>query len=747
MGYNYLPGVQVSTNDGGLAIGSTPTAKPTVILGTAGSGQISTPYLVTDRAAAAAEFGLSGTLIRGMEEVRQGGCDNIVLFRIGARAASLSGIGTLQVDQGGGTFAADVNNAGYTIVFGQVTPTISNDYRVYYEAGLLEVWYQGNQVYSNNQANPIDTGDIAVTGKAVAGVVLKDSVNGSNANHFLRSIPLSNSLIASSTVTNVASSGGAITAIAVATPGAGYSTAPAVAITGGGGTGATATATLGTGGTAGQVISITVTAPGSGYTSTPTVTLTGGGFSTAATIGTITKTAIGPATRNPALVQDLGDTGLSLTPGANGFDPCNLYQALQDAFDLLEIMPVQQVFCPNIAVDTPNVAYYVNGAATTDVNNPANGSALGWLKTSVDPNSNGKIYQWAHKTADSAGNVVSAQTFTSASDRLSKNFNEVSFAFQLARFCARQSKNQGGCIGFIGFNAPKNFKPSGLKTWIGTLPTYSGAPTFANQNLGNPATAGSGLLGTPLLVGTVASKLNDSCKEVPTVGYRLPGLFETVEPSDATTMGEYDDAVVIDGNGYKTDIGAFIHCVADFALLSNSYATTYVANLAGVTAGLCSSLDEKSALTNKALSSVSQIYRLTMAQMDSLVQAKINVLRFKGDNNPVVLLHDRSAALLTSDYTFLLRLRIKFLVTQILFKEADNYIGTSSTDGLTMAALQTALDKNLLGLQKRGYLRGYNFTVNSTLASQRVGQMFINIVFSPANELVRISATVSAGVQ
>jgi hypothetical protein len=745
MGYNYLPGVQVSTNDGGLAIGSTATAKPTVILGTAGAGQLSTPYLVTDRAAAAAEFGLSGTLIQGMEEVRQGGCDNIILFRIGARAATLTGIGTLQVDQGSGTFAADVNNVGFSITFGNITPTISNDYRVYYESGLLEVWYQGNQVYSNDVNNPIDTGDIAVTGKAVAGLALKDTVYAGSV-HFLKSIPLSNSLIASSSLTNVAASGGAITAIAVATPGSGYSSAPTVAISGGGGTGATATAALGSGGASGTVVTITVTAPGSGYTSNPTVTLSGGGFTVAATVGTVTKSPIVAATRLPALVQDLGDTGLGLTPGSNGFDPCKLYEALQDAYDLLEIMPVQQVFCPNIAIDTPNVAYYVSGAPTTDANNPANGSALGWLKSSLDVNNN-KVYQWAHKTADSAGNVVSAQTFTSATDRLTKNFNEVSFGYQLARFCAKQSRNQGGCIGFIGFNAPKNFKPSGLKTWIGTMPTYAGSPNFENQNLGNPATAGTGLLGTPILVGTTAAKLNANCKEVATQGYRLAGLFETVDANDATQMGDYDDAVVIDGNGYKTDIGAYIHCVADFALLSNSYATTYVGNLAGVTAGLCSSLDEKAALTNKALSSVAQIYRLSMPQMDNLVQAKINVLRFKGDNNPVVLLHDRSAALLTSDYTFLLRLRIKFLVTSVLFRQADNYIGTSSTDGLTMAALQTALDKDLLNLQKRGYLRGYNFTVSSTLASQRVGQMFINIVFSPANELVRISATVSAGVQ
>jgi hypothetical protein len=745
MGYNYLPGVQVSTNDGGLAIGSTPSAKPTVILGTAGAGQISTPYLVTDRAAAAAEFGLSGTLIKGMEEVQQGGCDNIVLFRVGARAASLSGIGTYQVDQGGGTYAADVNNIGFTIVFGQVTPTIANDYRVYYENGLLEVWYQGSQVYSNNQSNPIDTGDIAVTGAAAAGTALKDSVNGANANHFLRSIPLSNSLIATSTQTTVAQSGGTITAIAVATGGAGYASAPTVAISGGGGTGATATATLGSGGTAGQVISITVTAPGSGYNSNPTVTLSGGGFSTAATLGAVTKTTLVVASRNPASVLDLGDTGLGLTPSAVGFDPCKLYEALQDAYDLLEIMPVQQVFCPNIAVDTPNVAYYAAGALTTDANNPANGTALGWLKTSLDGNNN-RVYQWAHKTADSAGNVVSAQTFTSAADRLLKNFNEVSFAYQLARFCAKQSRNQGGCIGFIGFNAPKNFKPSGLKSWIGTLPSYDSNLNFENQNLGNPVTAGSGLLGTALLVGTTTAKLNANCKEVATQSYRPAGLFETLDPT-TNQMGDYDDAVVIDGNGYKTDIGAYIHCVADYALLSNSYATTYVSNLAGVTAGLCSVLDEKSALTNKALTAVSQIYRLSMPQMDNLVQAKINVLRFKGDNNPVVLLHDRTAALLTSDYTFLLRLRIKFLVSKVLFRQADNYIGTSSTDGLTMAALQTALDKDLQNLQKRGYLRGYNFTVTSTLASQRVGQMFINIVFSPANELVRISATVSAGVQ
>jgi hypothetical protein len=90
--YNYLPGVIVNTLDGGLTARFAPQDDSILVIGTAGSGPANTLYQVTDRALAAQIFGFSGTLERGIEEVATYS-DNILAFRMGAKAMQLTGVG------------------------------------------------------------------------------------------------------------------------------------------------------------------------------------------------------------------------------------------------------------------------------------------------------------------------------------------------------------------------------------------------------------------------------------------------------------------------------------------------------------------------------------------------------------------------------------------------------------------------------------------------------------------------------
>ena len=93
MAYVNLFGIFHEKQDGGLATFPVSDAPRILILGTSESGQGETPYIVGRSQEAAVEFGTVGTLIHGMYEVMQGGGENIVLFRVGATAAVLSGIG------------------------------------------------------------------------------------------------------------------------------------------------------------------------------------------------------------------------------------------------------------------------------------------------------------------------------------------------------------------------------------------------------------------------------------------------------------------------------------------------------------------------------------------------------------------------------------------------------------------------------------------------------------------------------
>src|SRR5437868_5263979 len=110
--YSYLPGTQVNTQDGGLTSGKVPSTALTLIIGTAGDGPANQPYQVNSRSTAASVFGLTGSLVRAMEEVASGGNDNIVLFRMGTTPATLSGVG-LDTTSGSAT-------PGFKITFGEI---------------------------------------------------------------------------------------------------------------------------------------------------------------------------------------------------------------------------------------------------------------------------------------------------------------------------------------------------------------------------------------------------------------------------------------------------------------------------------------------------------------------------------------------------------------------------------------------------------------------------------------------------
>ncbi len=216
---------------------------------------------------------------------------------------------------------------------------------------------------------------------------------------------------------------------------------------------------------------------------------------------------------------------------------------------------------------------------------------------------------------------------------------------------------------------------------------------------------------------------------------RSAGIF-------STDNGLYDGAPNIDKNGNLIDLGAYIHVVADTGILANGYKNGYASNLANYAGGYTAVLDEKVNLTNKPVKAT-QLWKPNSVQLDSATNIGVNFLRFKGNGNLAVFTHGQTAATNASDYKNLLRQRIKGLVVDTVRVTADPFIGSSSTDGLQVQALQTALNSKLLVLQKRGYISRFSFTVTTTPAQQRIGHANIDIVFNPADELIQLDASVA----
>jgi hypothetical protein len=418
-------------------------------------------------------------------------------------------------------------------------------------------------------------------------------------------------------------------------------------------------------------------------------------------------------------------TGLGLTGRES-------YIAFKEACELLQGLQIDQVYVPSAILDAPNVAFYVSSDSTTAANNPStNPDALDWLLTTISSVDGSNIYQWANDTLDSTGAVATAMVATTPSTRLAAGFHEVNWGYALADFAADISGLTTTCLAIIGTSAPKSFKLVDVRNWIGAL------PGFASDGV-TPTSAGRGLLGCPYLTGTTSSKLNNLCADFST-GRRLPGFYQN-------DSEQYDGGADLDINQNPIDIGAYLHVVGDQAILTNGFAANYTNNIAGVVAGFLSSLDQKSALTNKQLL-VTQINGLvyTPGQLDALTAANINVLRTPYRNSTSqspALLHDKTAANVSSDYTLVLRMRIKGLVVLTMLNRANSYIGQSSLDGLTLQSMKTALDKDLVNLATRGYINNATVTITSSLSQQRIGHANLYLKFNPANELVQLTAFV-----
>lgn len=160
MSFENLPGVFSQKIDGNLIV-TAPNSNPVVVvIGTAESGNSDTAYRVNRLVDASKAFGKSGTLIRGMYEVAQGGAANLRLFRIGSTPAKLLNIIAGQVDV---TTLAQDASAGTDYLIKYVSTT-----------GVLTILRALDEeiVFFFDPADPstkIDLNEVSVSGTWAAG--------------------------------------------------------------------------------------------------------------------------------------------------------------------------------------------------------------------------------------------------------------------------------------------------------------------------------------------------------------------------------------------------------------------------------------------------------------------------------------------------------------------------------------------------------------------------------------------------
>jgi len=165
MSFENLPGIFGEKTDGNLAILPVNNNPKVCVLGTAAQGDSLTFYSVSKISTAAAAFGSTGSLVRGMYESSIGGAKSLRLVRIGATSASLEDIG---------------ESDGLTVETIDKDDTAGLGFTIFFEASTrrLRIWRESDSelVYDNNPSYPLDSvdeGEVAVSG-SITGVPVTD---------------------------------------------------------------------------------------------------------------------------------------------------------------------------------------------------------------------------------------------------------------------------------------------------------------------------------------------------------------------------------------------------------------------------------------------------------------------------------------------------------------------------------------------------------------------------------------------
>lgn len=439
-------------------------------------------------------------------------------------------------------------------------------------------------------------------------------------------------------------------------------------------------------------------------------------------------------------------SGTVFTPAVTGPVSTNkkaMYEALEDAYRLLEAFDCEIVVPLGVYADDYNVAYFISGvggqeypkAPVMSKDNPITygSGVLTWFKETapVALSGTGKwTYTWADDvTVSGVGNTaVAPHRWNNGAERIAAGYHEVSFTYQLANFCFQHTKNQSTCVGVIGFRPPKSYYTGDIFNWVGQAPE--------KDSNGNIVTDGYGLCGFMETQGATNTRLNPLCYDKNTG--RGGGMY-------ATASEFKDDLPLTDANGYPIDIGAYVSLVGDTPEHLNAvtggigYSNTATAYYAG----LIARLDEKVAPTNQLCPGLRVPYKVGKRRTDDLCAAKI--VSFIQRNDGCFCVDAPTAATNLSDYRRLSTVRIVSLVEKRVRTIGRKYIGQVANT-LLREGLRSDIEETLQNLVKRGYLNTYRFDLFASKIEDILGKLNVKLVLVVPNELRQIFVTVSLAI-
>lgn len=463
-----------------------------------------------------------------------------------------------------------------------------------------------------------------------------------------------------------------------------------------------------------------------------------------------------PGSAGEKTLADLdGEAGFTFTAGTDGLNlsRMKMYEELYNAYELLEDQDLDVVLPMNVYLDDLNIMDMdeatVSGLALTSLSDyPSVGDAndvlgklyveevdgenLFWWWFQDQPNaaapsfSGAQIYPMGYSATKKADGVT---------DLAASDFHEVNFAYQLANFCWRQSRDNTDMTGVVGVLPPSSFTLKDISRWVGKL------PELALDGNGNQVVAsggnGSGLLGNKFMSGRISS---GGASGIP--GLTIDGINGLANGGFiATDTNWLDGTQMKDNNDHLIDIGKYISVLGTYPVLANpSRASAYTATGAATYGGFYSGLDVDSAPTNKLLGHIRLPYRVNTAKLDLLAGQRY--VTFHSKPKGIVISDGPTAARPDSDYQRLSTVRqVKATVDEVR-RVGEPFLGESMS-GAQTAALDTAVDQALSNLVRLGVIQRFEYQLIITPQMRILGQATIELKVVPAFELRQITVLVA----
>ncbi len=716
--YKNLPANRLELLDGNLIVDNPIEGNVVLVIGTAYSGPTGKQVLMNDSNLARKIYGDGSPLLQKAAEAKLGGAKNILLYRIGGKAASLDGL-----------FGTD----SYIKTVDQ-TSTAGADYAVYVgpqpSNPLLAciIVFQGTKiVYSNVTGAEIDLGKIQVEGfvntfnarigtptvpvalqNALASLVVDAITNqtlgaldirfnlagNSNPNTIVTQVKVNGTVVTTGFALSIGTgTSGADEVVFAAAPGAvaveiSYSRNPFVT------TDVQSIGTL-------AATTLTLTNGVNNNATIGSVKLVNGIATTVFTAGngilpnTYSFNAVTGVVTFPALVASdtltvtyTHDTtylpGAAFSAGENNIGATlqKTYELLDSAYTDLENTIATEAVLDKATLDAANLA---DGSSAVDKltyfrkYEGVDGEVVyEWSTSKLVYAYSGAVNDANHNSTLNTTTIVGdADLDTSGQPIVSKTFHEVNFAHQFGEFLNSLTENDKFVLGFIGTSAPASYANAKIASWIGTLPETDIDGTI----IGN----GTGLLGNKFMAGSTT---------------RSPGFFKT-------DSGFPDGVPQTDSNGALIDLGKFLSVVSGLVTLpiSPSVGTTGQAvNGAGVYTGLSTTITPGNSTTNELVQRVGIPFAIKKPKLDEL--SLVGYVVFQQKDRGVVCVSGELATNPNSDYDYISTSIIVRNITNSLRSRLDGFIG-KGIDEVRLAAMQTAIDTVFQEAVRAGMIKKY----------------------------------------